>query len=122
MPKSRPNRRRPRPKRKTRKRRPQQPESVQADSPVDTWTDEGDIWVDYDADPQTPLTSLGISGIPDGTPFEFTYLVPSDAERPAAAKIIQTGLAGCGIGVQLISGEWDEPGRGSTSQSFGRGL
>lgn len=53
MPKSRPNRRRPRPKRKTRKRRPQ-PESVQAPDPVDTWTDDGDIWINYDSEDVTP--------------------------------------------------------------------
>jgi peptide/nickel transport system substrate-binding protein len=64
-------------------------------------------WVDYDADPQTPLTSLGVPDIPDGTPLEFAYLVPSDAERPDVGQIIQEGLVGCGIGIEVITQEWD---------------
>jgi len=64
-------------------------------------------WMDTDADPQTPRTAQGIPGIPDGTPFEFTYLVPSDAQRPKVAGIIKEGLAQCGIGVEVIPENWD---------------
>jgi peptide/nickel transport system substrate-binding protein len=64
-------------------------------------------WLDYDADPQTPRTSLGVVGIPDGTPLAFTYLVPSDGERPATARMVRDGLAGCGIGVEVVTQDWD---------------
>jgi len=64
-------------------------------------------WVDYDGDPQTPLTSLGNPGIPDGTPLAFTYLVPSDGERPVAAQMIKAGLESCGMAVEVIEADWD---------------
>jgi len=58
-------------------------------------------WLDIDNDPATPRQSLGVTGVPDGTPFRFTYLVSPDAEREAAAIILQSSLAGCGIQVDL---------------------
>lgn len=64
-------------------------------------------WVDGDGDSQTPRTALGIAGIPDGTPFEFTYLVPGDAERPKVGSIIKESLSTCGIGVEVLTSEWD---------------
>jgi peptide/nickel transport system substrate-binding protein len=78
-------------------------------------------WMDIDGDPQTPRTSVGIANIPDGTPFVFTYLVPADTERPRAARYIQDGLAGCGIGVEIIAQEWDSlMTPGSDGLLFGR--
>jgi len=70
-------------------------------------------WIDQDSDPTTPRASLGVEGIPDGTLFKFTYLVPSDAERPEAAGMVKNNLAACGIEVEVVVEEWDilmEPG------------
>ena len=58
-------------------------------------------WVDEDGDPATPRQSLGISGLPDGTPFSFTLLTSDDEERLRAAQIIQESLAQCGIQIQI---------------------
>jgi len=58
-------------------------------------------WSDADADPATPRLAAGVSGVPDGTPFEFTYLVSPDAERPQAAQILADSLAQCGIRVHI---------------------
>lgn len=58
-------------------------------------------WVDQDNDPTTPRTALGVPSIPDGTQFELTYLVSTDAERQETAKMVQTSLAACGIKVNL---------------------
>ncbi len=54
-------------------------------------------WLDADGDPQTPRTASGVPDVPDGTPFIFTYLAADDAERPAAAQILQQSLAQCGL-------------------------
>lgn len=58
-------------------------------------------WQDSDGDPATPRLAVGIPGVPDGTPFELTYLVSSDAERPQAAQILADSLAQCGILVHV---------------------
>lgn len=58
-------------------------------------------WLDQDNDPATPRVSKGVPGIPDGTPFEFTYLTSPDAEKPQAAKIFQESLAQCGVKADL---------------------
>jgi peptide/nickel transport system substrate-binding protein len=59
-------------------------------------------WRDPDNDPATPRIAKGVKGVPDGTPFEFSYLlVSSDAERPQAAQMIQASLAGCGIRMNI---------------------
>ena len=65
-------------------------------------------WVDFDQDMNTPLTSLGAPGFPDGTPLTFTYLVPDDSERQAAAQIVQASLAQCGIQTEVQVLPWDE--------------
>jgi peptide/nickel transport system substrate-binding protein len=58
-------------------------------------------WVDYDADPATPRTSLGALNVPDGTPLQLTYLASPAAQRQQAAQIVAESLAGCGVGVDL---------------------
>jgi peptide/nickel transport system substrate-binding protein len=58
-------------------------------------------WKDADGDPATPRRSAGVPDVPDGTAFEFTYLVSADAERPQAAQILAESLAQCGIHVHL---------------------
>lgn len=58
-------------------------------------------WVDLDNDPVTPRTALSVPGVPDGMPFEVTYLVPDDDVRPQIAQQIAASLAECGIGVNV---------------------
>jgi peptide/nickel transport system substrate-binding protein len=64
-------------------------------------------WIDQDSDPSTPRVAQGVEGVADGTPFEITYLVPSDAERPEAAQIVKEGLNTCGIGIDVVVSDWD---------------
>jgi peptide/nickel transport system substrate-binding protein len=78
-------------------------------------------WVDYDQNPDTPLTSVGIEGLPDGTVFEFDYLIPDDMERQQAAKIIKSSLAQCGIKANLDVQDWEQfLSPGPDGQVFGR--
>jgi peptide/nickel transport system substrate-binding protein len=78
-------------------------------------------WIDLDGNPDTPRTSNGIANVPDGTPLSFTYHVPTDAERPQAALYIQAGLAGCGIGVEILTQDWNSlMTPGSEGILFGR--
>jgi len=58
-------------------------------------------WQDADGNPATPRVASGVSDVPDGTLFEFTYLVSPDAERPQAARILADSLAQCGIRVHI---------------------
>jgi peptide/nickel transport system substrate-binding protein len=58
-------------------------------------------WQDVDGDPGTPRLASEVSGVPDGTPLEFTYLISSDAERPQAAQILADSLAQCGVRVHV---------------------
>jgi peptide/nickel transport system substrate-binding protein len=58
-------------------------------------------WLDADNDPSTPRVASGVPGVPDGTPFEFTFLTTKDAEKPQAANIFQESLAQCGIKVNV---------------------
>ncbi len=64
-------------------------------------------WIDHDQDPETPLVASGRADIPDGTPFQFDYLVPSDAERPQVGAMIQDTLTQCGFGVNLVTQDWE---------------
>jgi peptide/nickel transport system substrate-binding protein len=64
-------------------------------------------WVDPDSDPTTPRIAQGVPGVTDGTAFEFVYLAPDDAERPAAAQIVEESLAQCGIQVEVELQEWE---------------
>ena len=64
-------------------------------------------WVDHDLDPNTPLVSYGVEGIPDGTSFEFTYQIPSDGIQVLAAQRITEDLENCGFGVDLVIEDWD---------------
>jgi len=65
-------------------------------------------WVDFDQDPSTPLTSVGVPGFSDGTSFEFRYLIPDDSERQAVALIVQESLAQCGIDVKVQTQSWEQ--------------
>jgi len=60
-------------------------------------------WLDTDDDPATPRIAQGIEGVADGTLFTVQYLVSDEAERQAAAQMIQADLQECGIQVELLS-------------------
>jgi len=78
-------------------------------------------WKDADGDPATPRLAVGVLGVPDGTPFEFTYLVSSDAERPQAAQILADSLAQCGIRVHIeVRAAADYLAAGPDGPVFGR--
>lgn len=78
-------------------------------------------WRDTDGNPATPRLAEGIPGVLDGTPFEFTYLVSSDGERPQAAQILADSLAQCGIRVNLSLGPaTDYLAAGPQGPVFGR--
>lgn len=78
-------------------------------------------WADFDQDPSTPLTSLGVTGVPDDTPFEFSYLIPEDSERQAAARIVQESLTRCDIHANVQTQPWDQfLAPGPEGQVFGR--
>jgi len=54
-------------------------------------------WVDPDNDPDTPRIAKGVKGVPNGTPFEFSYLLvrrmPRGYRRPDDPGI----LSGFGV-------------------------
>ncbi len=78
-------------------------------------------WLDPDNDPTTPRVSQGIQGVPDGTPFQFSYLVPEDAERQQVAGIVAQSLGQCGIKVDVVVKPWNElMASGPDGMVFGR--
>ncbi len=78
-------------------------------------------WVDSDQNPDTALTSLGRVDVMDGTPFVLDYSVPEDTLRQAAAQMVQTSLAECGIQVNINVQPWEQFLRpGPEGDIFGR--
>lgn len=65
-------------------------------------------WQDSDNDPTTPRVSSGVAGIPDGTSFEFNYLVSDDPVEQKTAQFIKDSLAGCGLKADIKSYPWSE--------------
>jgi len=65
-------------------------------------------WVDSDSDPATPRVAQGVAGVPDGTPFEFSYLTLTGEGREEVAEIVQQSLAQCGILVRVELKSWEE--------------
>lgn len=65
-------------------------------------------WTDPDQNPATPRLARGVAGVPDGTPFQFTYLTSADDENQHAAQIVKDSLAQCGIQVDLKPGSSSE--------------
>lgn len=59
-------------------------------------------WKDSDQNPDTPRVSQGVLDVPDGTPFEFDYLVLQGGESEKAAQILDTSLAKCGIKINVM--------------------
>ena len=64
-------------------------------------------WLDSDNDPATPRLSVGVPNLPDGTPFELTYLTTNDEERQTTALLVKESLAQCGIKVAVEPLTWE---------------
>ena len=62
-------------------------------------------WSDHDLNPETPRQALGVPGVPDGTPFEFTYLSSNEPERQRTATMVADYLAECGIQANISFGD-----------------
>jgi len=58
-------------------------------------------WKDEDANPQTPRVARGITGVMDGTPFEFSFLTTDEPEKQRVAQVMQETLALCGIKMNI---------------------
>ncbi len=65
-------------------------------------------WKDDDANPSTPRRAVQVPGVPDGTPFEVTYLVPDDDVHRMVAKEIAGMEEACGIRVNVKTLPWNE--------------
>ena len=65
-------------------------------------------WIDADNDPATPRVAQGVAGVPNGTPFTFTFLTTGDQEKQQAAEILRSSLAQCGISVNVKTQAWNE--------------
>ena len=78
-------------------------------------------WLDTDNDPTTPRIAQSVEGITDGTTFTVGYLVSDEAERQAAAQMVQADLQGCGIQVEILSQPVEEYlAAGPDGPMFGR--
>ncbi|HWQ83847.1 MAG TPA: peptide ABC transporter substrate-binding protein [Anaerolineales bacterium] len=58
-------------------------------------------WLDPDQNPATPRQAQGVSRIVDGTPLAMELLASNEPEKQAAAAILQSSLAECGIQLDI---------------------
>jgi peptide/nickel transport system substrate-binding protein len=58
-------------------------------------------WLDDDGDPATPRVASGVTGVPDGTPLEFSYGTTSATQRQQATQVMAESMALCGMKVNL---------------------
>ncbi|MBI9048719.1 MAG: hypothetical protein JEZ00_04850 [Anaerolineaceae bacterium] len=65
-------------------------------------------WKEYDGDPNTPRTAIGISNIFDGTYFKVNYLTTTDSLRVKIAEHVKEHLMECGIEVEITTVEPDQ--------------
>ena len=56
-------------------------------------------WKNPEADPGAPRTAQGVTGIPDGTPFNLTLYTSQSALQKSAAAAIVERLGACGVRV-----------------------
>ncbi|MDO9545391.1 MAG: ABC transporter substrate-binding protein, partial [Pelolinea sp.] len=78
-------------------------------------------WRDHDLNPDTPMTAANVANVPPGTVFEVELLLSESSLRADIAREISTGLANCGIKVnvtQLPASELYQPG--PDGRIFGR--
>ena len=60
-------------------------------------------WLDEDSDPTTPRLARGVTGIEDGTPFEFSLLTTDEPDKIRVGQLVQDSLAQCGIKMGVTS-------------------
>ena len=65
-------------------------------------------WLGNNSDPAATRVSSGVSGIPDGTHFEFTYLVSDDPQEQKTAQMVKESLAACGLQADIEAKSWNE--------------
>jgi peptide/nickel transport system substrate-binding protein len=58
-------------------------------------------WLDADGDPSTPRVATGVTGVPDGTPLQFTYGTTNATQRQQATQIMGESALACGIQMDL---------------------
>jgi peptide/nickel transport system substrate-binding protein len=58
-------------------------------------------WIEDDGDPATPRIASGVTGVPDGTPLEFSYGTTSATQRMQATQVMGESMALCGMKVNL---------------------
>jgi peptide/nickel transport system substrate-binding protein len=58
-------------------------------------------WKDADNDASTPRRAQGIEGIPNGTPFEVSYITTNAIQRQQVSAILAASLAQCGVKVNV---------------------
>ena len=66
-------------------------------------------WLDLDSDPVTPRTAQNVTGVPDGTPLEFSLETTVATQRQQTTTILAENLAQCGIKANLFyyeASEW----------------
>jgi peptide/nickel transport system substrate-binding protein len=78
-------------------------------------------WVMAAGDASGPRSSLGVAGIPNGTLFQFSYLVWDNETSLLVGRIVAESLARCGIQVEVVGLDWqDLLGPGPEGPIFGR--
>jgi peptide/nickel transport system substrate-binding protein len=60
-------------------------------------------WLDSDQNPATARQAQGVAGIADGTPLAVELYTSSEPEKQAAAAILQSSLAECGVQLSVRS-------------------
>ena len=65
-------------------------------------------WIDHDNNPDTPRRATRVPGIPDGTDFVVTYLVPDDQNQIDVAERIAKMVSSCGIEIQVKALPWEQ--------------
>jgi peptide/nickel transport system substrate-binding protein len=60
-------------------------------------------WLDEDSNPATPRQAHGVTGIADGTPFEFAFLTTDEPDKQRVGQLLQESLAQCGIKMNVTS-------------------
>jgi peptide/nickel transport system substrate-binding protein len=65
-------------------------------------------WISSGSDPAAVRVSAGVSGIPDGTHFEFNYLVSNDPQEQKTAQMVKESLSACGLQADITTKPWNE--------------
>jgi peptide/nickel transport system substrate-binding protein len=65
-------------------------------------------WVNVNGDATGPRTAFGVAGVPNGTPFQFSYLVWENETSLFVGQIVAESLAQCGIQVEVEGFSWQD--------------